>query len=317
MAFLLDHGRRLRRRAGRTTGPTCWPTAPRSSTAGRTPTTATSPGRRNGTRPIVVSYDSSPGLHRQGRRTATTARCSTPASARWSTPVCWGRRQPRRRRGAGRLAAQPTRCRARCRTDVRLPGGAGRDLPEDWAGSPRSPSDPYEVGPAEIAAEPRAVADRVDGRHLPVSAARGGSSRLLASPRARCWCSASSSCCRWPAWSPRGSWSTAARAGRGARGPGAAAGAPGRWFTVWTSGLRDGARGAARAAGGVRPAPARAAGPHGGARGAARAVRAADGRRRRRLPPAARGGRPAGLPRPRRHARSRSSPAWSSSTSPS
>ena len=75
---------------GRPTGATCSPTTPRSSTAGRTPTTATSPrAARTGTRPIVLSYDSSPAFTVAGRRRLDhRARCSTPASARWSTPAC-------------------------------------------------------------------------------------------------------------------------------------------------------------------------------------------------------------------------------------
>ena len=74
------------------------------------------------------------------------------------------------------------------------------------------------------------------------------------------------------------------------------------WFTVWTSGLATLLVGRPRPAGGVRPAPARAARPRRGPGGAARAVRAADRRRRGRLPPAARRGRAARLARPRRHA---------------
>ena len=56
-------------------------------------------GGGGGDRPIVVSYDSSPAftLDDDGRR--RPRRCSTPASARWSTPACWpAPRTPRARR---------------------------------------------------------------------------------------------------------------------------------------------------------------------------------------------------------------------------
>ncbi len=79
--------RGVRRRLAGVLDATCSTTAPRSSTAGRTPTTATSPAAaKAGTRPIVVSYDSSPAFTvSDGRR--RPPRCSTPASARWSTPA--------------------------------------------------------------------------------------------------------------------------------------------------------------------------------------------------------------------------------------
>ena len=75
------------------------------------------------------------------------------------------------------------------------------------------------------------------------------------------WCSASSSCCPWPAWSRAGFWPTASSTPaavlevlarprvhrvRGSR--------------VWSAAVGHGGRGAARAAGGVRAAPAGAPG---------------------------------------------------------
>ena len=46
-------------------------------------------GGGNGDRPIVLSYASSPPFTiPKGGDEPTTSACSTPASARWSTPAC-------------------------------------------------------------------------------------------------------------------------------------------------------------------------------------------------------------------------------------
>ena len=115
-------------------------------------------GGGNGDRPIVLSYASSPPFTIPGARDRRRARCSTPASARWSTPACW--RAPKNpagaealvdfmlsRRGPGGAAGQ----------HVRLPGRRrAPPLPADWAEFAKpQPSDPYAVDPAEIDAEPR------------------------------------------------------------------------------------------------------------------------------------------------------------------
>ena len=90
------HDRRgTARTGGSSTGPTCAPTAWRSSTRGTAPTTSGSaaPQAAPGDQPLVVSYASSPpaevDVRRPARSTTRPPACRpTPASARSSTPAC-------------------------------------------------------------------------------------------------------------------------------------------------------------------------------------------------------------------------------------
>ena len=95
-------------------------------------------GSETGTRPIVVSYDSSPAFTVDGREDhhrGAARHLLPPGGVRRRARR---RRQPRGCRGAGRLAAQRRGAERAAGVDVRLPGHAGRDGPRRLGAS--SPS---------------------------------------------------------------------------------------------------------------------------------------------------------------------------------
>ena len=110
-------------RTGPPTGRTCSATTPWWSTAGPTPTTATSPRAARAGPTDRASPTTPHRLHgAEGlRRVEHARRCSTPASARSSTPACWPAPNPE---GGPQLVESccRTRSRRRCRQHVRLPG---------------------------------------------------------------------------------------------------------------------------------------------------------------------------------------------------
>ncbi|CAM3661260.1 thiamine ABC transporter substrate-binding protein [Nocardioides zeicaulis] len=108
-------------------------------------------GSKTGTRPIVVSYDSSPAFTVEGGRTTTAALLDT----------CF-----RQVEYAGVLAGADNPAGAEALVDWMLsdevqsalpesmyvfPVMPGATVPDDWARFAEQPSDPYEVDPAEIA----------------------------------------------------------------------------------------------------------------------------------------------------------------------
>ena len=234
-----------------------------------------------------------------------------------------GAEEPRGRQGAGRLPAQRRGAGRAAGQHVRLPGRATDvTLPADWAKFAEQPTTPYAVDPADDRREPRGLADRVDATSPPGEPdephpAPAAHPRRR-SPRSRCWCCASSSCCRSAGCSRRGSGRTA---------PSTPAASPRCWpgrGCTGCCGSRSGRPAVGTAAPVLLGLPAAyvltgCGSPASGccARAAAGAVRAADRRGRRRVPAAARRRRPARLPRPRRQPRRRSSRRWCSSTSPS
>ena len=98
-------------------------------------------GGGEGDRPIVLSYDSSPAFTDRRRREHHDARCSTPASARSSTPACsTGADNPDGRRGRRRLAAVARGAGGAADEHVRLPGRRRR--PSCRPTGRRTPSSP-------------------------------------------------------------------------------------------------------------------------------------------------------------------------------
>ena len=113
-----QHDRGVRRRRGRPTGRTCSTTAPRSSTAGRTPTTATSP-RAAARAPARSSCPTTPRRPSPSRTASRRPR----RAARHLLPPGRVRRRPGRRR-------EPRRCAGRHRLAA-LRRGPGRVADRD------------------------------------------------------------------------------------------------------------------------------------------------------------------------------------------
>ena len=122
----------------------------------------------NGTRPIVVSYDSSPAFTVSGGRTTTAALLDTCFRQVEYAGVLEGADNPDGRRGAGRLDAHRRGAERAAGVDVRLPGDAGRHRPRGLGRVRAAAERPLRGGPRRDRRQPRAVADRLDGRHLAV-----------------------------------------------------------------------------------------------------------------------------------------------------
>ena len=121
-----------------------------------------------GTRPIVVSYDSSPAFTVERRRSTTTAALLDTCFRQVEyAGVLAGADNPD---GAEALIDFLLTDEVQSRAaggDVRLPGEPDADGARPTGrSSPPQPTDPYEVAPERDRRQPRAVADRVDGRHL-------------------------------------------------------------------------------------------------------------------------------------------------------
>ena len=115
-----------------------------------------------------------PGLHRQRRQDhdgGAARHVLPPGGVRRRAG---GRRQPRGRRGAGRLDAHRRGAERAAGVDVRLPGDAGRHRPRGLGRVRAAAERPLRGGPRRDRRQPRAVADRLDGRHLAVSPATPG-----------------------------------------------------------------------------------------------------------------------------------------------
>ena len=156
LAFLLAHDRGVRRRLARLLGAAARQRRARRRRLGRRLLRRVHPGRR-ATAPARSCCPTTPRRRSPCRRARTSPRpapCSTPASARSSTPACSpAPRTPRAAEALRRLPARPTRCRPRCRpacTSSRSPTASS--CPPTGRGTPSSPTSPYEVDPAEIAA---------------------------------------------------------------------------------------------------------------------------------------------------------------------
>ena len=110
-------------------------------------------GGGGGDRPIVLSYDSSPAFTTDGQGgTTTSALLDTCFRQVEYAGVLAGADEPRGRRGAGRLHAEPTVPGGAAGRDVRLPGRRRtRRCRADWAQFADQPDEPYTVDPAEIA----------------------------------------------------------------------------------------------------------------------------------------------------------------------
>ena len=101
-------------------------------------------GSENGTRPIVVSYDSSPAFTVSGRQRPRRRRCSTPASARWSTPACWT--APTTPTGAEALIDWLLTDEVQSALPESMyvfPVMPDATVPADWAEFAPQPTDPY------------------------------------------------------------------------------------------------------------------------------------------------------------------------------
>ena len=207
------------------------------------------------------------GVHDRRRRAAPRpARCSTPASGRSSTPACWPapttRRAPRRWSTSCVDRAVPG---GAARRDVRLPGRRRRDAAArtgpTFAVQPES--SPTTVDPAEIAAQPRRVAARVERPHLRGEARDATLLALAGLALGPVLVLAVFFVLPVGGMLAQGFWPDGRlRPGRRARR------ARPRRAPAGSSGSRSGRRAwrrsrrvAARAAGGVRPAPARLPGP--------------------------------------------------------
>ena len=188
------------------------------------------PGRRPGRPADRAVLRLVAGLHRRRRHQHHARRCSTPASARSSTPACSPAPPTRRAPRRSSTACSRPRCRRRCPTQhVRLPRRRGRpSCRPTGRRSPSSPTTRSRLDPADIAAHRDEWLTDVERRHLAMRT-RDAHRRLLARRRPCRWrCSASSSCCRSRAWCRCGFWPTARfDPGGVARGARPAASAPG------------------------------------------------------------------------------------------
>ena len=110
-------------------------------------------GSDNGTRPIVVSYDSSPAFTVSGGRTTTAALLDTCFRQVEYAGVLEGADNPA---GAEALVDWMLTDEVQSALPESMyvfPVMPGATVPEDWARFAEQPSDPYEVDPAEIAAQ--------------------------------------------------------------------------------------------------------------------------------------------------------------------
>ena len=197
--------------AGRRGGRSCSPTAP-PITDGWTQAYETdfTQGGGHGHDPIVRLLRLLAGVHRARRaaRLHHARPCSTPASARSSTPASSpARHEPGGRQGVRRVPARPGRAEGAARRDVRLPGPpAARRCRRPGRGSPSSRRHPFAVSPAADLGPPRRLAAAVERprqpmtrsddagptRRSPLAAAAalraaGGAGGLLRAPGRRAW----------------------------------------------------------------------------------------------------------------------------------
>ena len=259
-------------------------------------------GGGNGDRPIVLSYDSSPAFTVERRRAAPRRRCSTPASARSSTPACSRvPTTPRVPRRSSTGCCRP-RCRRRCPTSMYVfPVDAG-DRAAGRVGDVRRPARrAADARPRRDRREPRRLADDLERRHLAMRP-NIRLARLLLVAAVPLAILGVFFVLPVAGMISTGFWTD------GAFDPAGVLEVLGRprvhrvlWFTLWSATLGT----LLSLALGLPAAHVlyrrRVLGAEGAARGAAGAVRAADGGGRRRLPRARRRERPARLPRPRRH----------------
>ena len=110
-------------------------------------------GGEQGTRPIVLSYDSSPAFTvPKGEDESTTAPCSTPASSQVEyAGVLAGAENPEGGRALVEFLLSDEVQAALPTSMYVFPVADGVELPDDWARYAERPTAPYDMDPAEIA----------------------------------------------------------------------------------------------------------------------------------------------------------------------